>query len=323
MNQRIKILKPHKVLFMGTPGFSVPILKALHVSDKFDVALVVSQPDRPRGRKLKLTPSPVKAAAQDLQLEVISPEKVSADVIKDYHKDQCFDFALVVAYGQILRQDLLDLLPGKFINIHASLLPKWRGAAPIQRSIMEGDESTGVAFQVMEKTLDTGPLIYSEEIKIEPNENSIELADRLSTLSAACLESALVPFLQGEVEPRIQSHNEATYANKISKEESFIDWNCSAQEINNRIRGLQWGPGAVSLFRGKRLKIIATEVVEDVSIRCGQVFALEKDRIVVGTGLGGLALLQVQPAGKAPMGATDFINGYGLNVGDSFEAPPD
>lgn len=319
--------KKHRILFMGTPDFGSSTLKALVSDPEIEVCLVISQPDTKRGRKMQLTPSPIKAKALALGLTVETPEKVSSPEYIEKIKALNLDAVLVLAYGQLLKQDLLDVLPGKFINIHASLLPRWRGAAPIQRAIMAGDNETGLAFQVMKLKLDSGPIIFEEKTKILENENSLELADRLAVLSAASVCKVLKGHIKGELDLKPQDEDLITYAKKIEKSESLIDWSNSALEIHNQIRGLKWGPGAHSLFEGKRLKISKTQVKNqtrnDEDFKPGALQSIEelesKELILwIGTAKGLLGVSSVQPEGKPPQKIRDFVNGYTLTIGQRF-----
>ncbi len=308
----------YKVLFMGTPEFGVPTLKALLDSSEFDVELVITQPDRPSGRKMKLTPSPIKSFALENGVEVISPEKVSTPEIIESIKKRNFDVVVVLAFGQLLKQDLLDVLPNKFINIHASLLPRWRGAAPIQRAVMSGDLETGVSLQIMELSLDTGPVIFEEKVLIGENENSLELANRLSDISARTISKALLAYLKNEVTPKPQDESKATYAKKIQKSEGLINWSeFSAQEIHNQIRGLKWGPGAFTYYNEKRVKVSDTFVSEAEQLASGKI-KREDGFILVGCKKGALGIRSFQPQNSKALSVGDFINGYGLTEKSCF-----
>ncbi len=320
----IKDSKP-KVLFMGTPEFCLPTLRALKDSDKLSLDLVITQPDSKRGRRLELKSSPVKSFCIDNEIKVWTPDSVSsAESIKKI-KAKKFDLIVVLAYGQILKQTLLDLMPDAFINIHASLLPKWRGAAPIQRAVMSGDLVTGLSFQLMRLKLDTGPVIFEKRTKILNNEDSYELMNRLSTMSGELVEEVLLRYYEKKLEPPVlQDESLASYAKKISKSEGEIEWLNSASEIHNTIRGLAWGPGAFSFFKSKRIKISQTEVIKDLEDlseepdQVGCVCRIDKNAFYVSTRIGFLKISSVQPEGKAKMTVLAFVNGYGLTLGDSF-----
>lgn len=314
------------IAFFGTPEFSVPVLEALHSSEEFDVKVVISQPDRPAGRKLKLTPSPVKAWALEQNLPVLTPESCKTDEFIETFQKLNVEGAVVVAFGQILNKKLLSLCPHKFVNLHASLLPRWRGAAPIQRAIMEGDFETGVCLQVMVRKLDAGDIISEVKTKISEEENSLELHDRLSRLGANSIVKDLKAYFSGEITPRTQDEALATYAAKIEKNETWIDWAKSAQEVWNHIRGLAWGPGGTTRYKDKRLKIIKAQPIMNSQkalegARAGEVISLDEDSFDVLCGVLNnkntyLKIFTVQPESKPTMSVKDFLNGTALQKGD-------
>lgn len=307
-----------KTVFFGTPEFAIPTLEALVEDSKFEVKHVISQPDRPAGRKMRLTPSAVKARAQELGLPVHTPEKCNTEEFLEFFKAQEADLAVVVAFGQILPQKLLQLLPNKFVNLHGSLLPRWRGAAPIQRAIMEGDLKSGVSLQVMVKKLDAGDVISEVATLIEPNENAISLHDRLALLGARLVQETLPDYLQGKITPTAQEESQVTYAHKIDKAESLIDWNLPAKQIHQNLRGLALGPGAHCVFRGKKLKIHrALALAEESSVPVGAVSQVDAHSFTVQTGKGQLQILEVQPESKAKMDVKAFLAGNALEAGQS------
>lgn len=309
-------MNPYKVIFMGTPEFACPVLEALVSDKRIEVPLVVTQPDAPRGRKLKLQASPVKEKAQNLNLEVFSPDKISDEKNFKLLKEIKPDLVLVLAYGQILKQSLLDLFPDRFINIHASLLPRWRGAAPIQRALMEGDKVSGVSYQIMRLKLDSGPLVFKEEFTLPDSMDSKKLAEELSSLSAKTAPQVVVDYLEGRLVAKEQKEADVTYAAKIKKEESLIFWDKPAKKIHNEIRGLQWGPGAYTLYKGKRLKVSKTCFSDGACSHAGSVISLDKGVMWVGTSQGLLGLQEVQPEGKAKMNIESFKNGYQVKEGE-------
>jgi methionyl-tRNA formyltransferase len=321
---------PYKIAFFGTPEFSVPILKSLYESEGFEVVTVVSQPDRPSGRNLKLTPSPVKAWALKNGLPVITPETCKTPEFIEAIKKLNLDAVVVVAFGQILNQKLLDIYPHKFINIHASLLPRWRGAAPIQRAVMFGDKKTGVSAQVMVKKLDAGDVIFESVTEIKSDENSVQLHDRLSNLAAEGIIDGLTSYLKGELDPKVQDESLVNYAAKIEKNETWIDWSQSADVVWNHIRGLALGPGGACIYKGKRLKIIKAEPVfaNIKGHNLGDVIAIDTDSFMVLCGptasdasLSGLKVFEVQPESKPIIKVKDFLNGSGLKVNDNLSVP--
>lgn len=332
----MKLQKPYKIVFFGTPEFAVPTLKALNASDLFEVCLVVSQPDRPSGRKLKLTPSPVKAWAEANGLPVLTPETCKTDEFLNHFRSLNVEGAVVVAFGQILTQKLLNLCPAQFINMHASLLPRWRGAAPIQRAIMAGDTLTGVSAQVMVKRLDAGDVIFEVKTEISEDENSVELHDRLAQLAAGQCAEGIAEYFKGTTLPKSQDESLVTYATKIEKSETWVDWTKSASEIWNHIRGLALGPGGATQYKNKRLKIIKAVPIVNQTLQDfmqkqnitlgdlktpGEVLFAKSEGLFVICGEKSKSVLQihqVQPESKPVMKASDFINGSGLKAGEVF-----
>lgn len=311
-------LKKPKILFMGTPEFCLPTLKALKESNKLDLNMVISQPDSPSGRKMKLTPSAVKKYAMDNEIPVETPLKVSDPEYVKYLSSKNFDLVVVLAYGQLLKQSLLDIVPNKFINIHGSLLPRWRGAAPVQRALMAGDEKSGVSFQLMRLKLDSGPVIFEKEIPLDLAMTSFNLQQELSKLAAQNIEEVILKHLAGELELKEQDESLVTYAHKIKKEESELDLNNEALTLHNRVRGLLWGPGAYVYVGKKRLKLFETEVDLNEEAPVGSYFKSSDGKIWIGTGRGLLGVGSVQLEGRPKVPAKDFINGYGLTLGFSF-----
>lgn len=317
----------YRILFMGTPDFACPTLEALAKDLQIEVPLVISQPDAKRGRKMEMHPSPVKAKAQVLGLVVETPDKVSTPEYIEKIKALNLDAVLVMAYGQLLKQDLLDVLPDRFINIHASLLPRWRGAAPIQRALMAGDKETGLSFQVMRLKLDSGPIIFEKKVEIQPNEDSFDLQEILSTCALGELSQVIKNHVDGKTQPQEQNEADATYAKKIQKAEGLIDWSKTAGELHDQIRGLQWGQGAYTQFNGKRLKVSDTEVqrkgeswksFEEGVICSIEILDDEFSAVLVSTKEDVLVIKSLQPEGKLSMKAKDFVNGYGLTIGQRF-----
>lgn len=305
-----------RTVFFGTPEFAVPTLEALVEDSRFEVVHVISQPDRPAGRKMRLTPSIIKARALELGLPVTTPEKCNTPEFLEFFKTLNADLAVVVAFGQILPQKLLDVLDQKFVNLHGSLLPRWRGAAPIQRSIMEGDLKTGVSLQVMVKKLDAGAVISEVATLIEPNENAISLHDRLSLLGARLVQDTLPQYCAGEITPTAQDESLVTYAHKIEKSESEMDWNLPAKQIHQNLRGLALGPGAFCIFKGKKLKIHRALVISRNSDqRPGCVSMVEAQSFSVQTGEGQLQVLEVQPESRSKMDVKAFMLGNPLELG--------
>lgn len=310
-----------RVVFLGTPEFARVSLQKLLEDSHYKVVGVVTQPDRPSGRKLQLTPTPVKTLALQHGLPVLTPESLRKDpqaveTIKSWRAE----VAVVVAFGQILDQNFLDLFPFGCVNVHASLLPIWRGAAPIQRSVEAGDLKTGVALQKMVLKLDAGGVIGSREIVLDDEINSLELHDKLAVLGADLLHIELMDYLRGNLAPVAQDESLVTYAKKIEKSESELNFSEPARKLHNKVRGFVWGPGTFTVFQGKRLKIHKTRVVEEKSHGvAGEIKSVNKDSFIVQTGEGTLEILEVQPESKSKMKAQDFITGFqiqkGMNLG--------
>ena len=311
MNKSDKI-STIKIGFMGTPDFSVPVLKSL-TKGNFDISCVFTQKGKPAGRGMKNSDSAVFKYASENNLYVRTPEKFNKEEI-DFISDQKLDVLLVVAYGMILPEEVLKLPKYGCINIHASLLPFWRGAAPIQRSIIAGDNVTGLSYMVMEKGLDVGPVIKRQEIKINSEDNFLILHNALSNLAADSVNNVINDYLNGRLKKEDQDNSKASYANKIKKEEARINWDNSAQFIKNLINGLSPKPCAWTMtYEGKRLKILKAKV-EEISEKAGFIINDDsiKDGFIVGCGNHSVRVLRVQPEGKKEMNAKDYLRGNKL-----------
>lgn len=297
-----------RVVFMGTPEFSVPVLDAL-VNAGHEIAAVYCQPPRQAGRGKKERPTPVHACATELGLEVRHPVSLKGAEDQADFAALNADVAVVVAYGLILPQAILDAPAQGCLNIHASLLPRWRGAAPIHRAIMSGDAETGICIMQMEAGLDTGPVLLREETAIEAEETTAQLHDRLSDMGAALIVEALakLPTLTPEVQPE----DGVTYASKIDKAEAVIDWSAPAAVVDRKIRGLSPFPGAFVEYDGQRIKLLASRLV------CGEGAPGEvlDDQLTVACGSGAVQLLRLQRAGKAAQDAEVFLRGLPLPKG--------
>lgn len=306
-----------RVLFCGTPEFARHQLEALVQDKDYTVVTVVSQPDRPAGRGHKLTPSPVKSFALERGIPVLTPEAASDEEFITALKKQNYDVCIVVAYGQILRRSFLDMFPGKCVNLHASLLPRWRGAAPIQRAIMSGDAETGICLQVVVPKLDAGAVIGERKLTLQISDDALTVYDKLGTLGKELLAVELKKFLDGSLQPISQDESLVTYAHKIEKRESEIDWSKPAIELHNQVRGLAAGPQASTYFQGKRLKILRTLPTSGQGAP-GQIVEASGESLLVGCGEGLLQLLVVQPESKKPMAVSEFLRGYSVDKGGSF-----
>ncbi|MCF8564425.1 methionyl-tRNA formyltransferase [Alicyclobacillus tolerans] len=299
------------VLFMGTPDFAVPSLEAL-VNAGYPTT-VVTQPDREVGRKKVLTPPVVKQAAQKLGLEVLQPEKVGAQAVLEKIAELGPSVAITAAYGQILPQRLLDLFPFGVLNIHASLLPRWRGAAPIQRAIMAGDETTGVTLMKTVLALDAGPVLGAEKVAIEPDDDTGTLHDKLAQAGADLLVRLLPQYLAGELIPVEQETTGITYAHRIGREDEFVNWGQDARTVYNQLRALSPAPGASTVYRGQTLKIWSSKPAADEAGGASNVLAgtavLQDGKVLVRCNDGFVELLELQPSGKRKMVASDWLRG--------------
>ncbi|WP_201766924.1 methionyl-tRNA formyltransferase [Chrysiogenes arsenatis] len=302
-----------RVGFMGTPEFSVASLHA--VADHFTVPIVITQPDKPAGRKLQLTPSAVKVAAQSLNLPVVTPDKIRRDSeLIDELRTMNLDAIVVVAYGQILPQALLDIPRFGCYNIHASLLPKLRGAAPIHRAITDGETETGITIIRMDAGLDTGDMVLRRGIPIG-NATTPELHNQLKTLGAEAIISALYAVFDGSAVFTAQDHAAHTYARKLTKEEAHIDWTQDATVLANKVRGLTPWPGTETTWQGKRLKVLRATPCRQSGVP-GTIVSLGDSGLEVACGNGSLLLGEVQLDGKKPVSAADFIRGHHITAGE-------
>ncbi len=299
---------------MGTPEFAVPTLASLGQAGH-SILSVVTQPDRPAGRGKKLTAPPVKVKALELGLPVFQPERIKRDEGFDHLEALAPDVIVVVGYGQIIPQRIIDLPQHGCVNIHSSLLPKYRGTAPVNWAIVNGETVTGVCTMQLVFKLDAGDILLSRETPIGPDETAPELNDRLSISGAELSVETLAGLEAGTITPRPQNHDEMTYAPLIKREDGLIDWTMSAQQIHNRVRGFDPWPGAYTFWRGGRFQIRRTIPCEwrdrpcEGSDGAGQI-AVEGDALLVGCGEGRLKALEVQPEGKKRMLAADFVRGY-------------
>ena len=301
-----------RLAFMGTPDFAVPTLAEL-IAQGHDIACVYSQPPRPKGRGMVLEKGPVHKFAESAGLVVRTPLSLKSEAEQAEFAALDLDAAIVVAYGLLLPKAILEAPKLGCFNLHGSLLPRWRGAAPIQRAVMAGDAETGVMVMQMEEGLDTGPVLMAERVKVA-RKTSGDLTSELSRLGADLMVRALGALERGGVTPQPQSADGVTYAKKISKEEARIDWSRSAVEIDGHVRGLAPFPGAWTEVNGERLKVLYAEPVSGN----GKPGLLLDDELTVGCGEGALKLLKVQRAGKSVMTAADLLKGFTLQRGTQF-----
>lgn len=304
-----------KLIFMGTPEFAATSLRLLADSEH-QILAVYTQPDRPTGRKRRMTPSAVKQVAEERKIPIYQPETLRNPEVINQLEELAPDVIVVVAYGKLLPKEILQIPPKGAVNVHGSLLPKYRGAAPIQRSVLNGDAVTGITTMYLAEGLDTGDMIYQEETAIGENETSSELFLRLAPIGASLLMKTLQAIDQGTA-PRIpQREEESSYASVLTKEESPLSFNKPAQEVHNQIRGLCEWPGAVAPFHGKQCKIFRSRLVPDCFGPAG--ILLDDRRLIIGCRDGAVELLELQLAGAKRTSASDFINGHRMKKGDSF-----
>jgi methionyl-tRNA formyltransferase len=299
-----------RLAFLGTPDFAVPTLIEL-IGQGHDIAAVYSQPARPKGRGLAAEPSPVARQAELHGLALRTPETLKSVDAQTEFAALALDAVIVVAYGLILPKPILDAPRLGCFNLHSSLLPRWRGAAPIQRAIMAGDTETGIMVMRMEEGLDTGPVLMAERVAIGRKTYG-DLQDELARLGADLIARALAALERGSIEERKQPDEGATYAKKILKEEARIDWSKSSREIDCLIRGLSPSPGAWCEIRGERIKVLYADPV-DGSGAPGEIL---DDRLTIACGQGALRVVRLQRAGRAPMQAQDFLRGFALKPGE-------
>lgn len=310
-----------KIIFMGTPEFSVGVLTMLH-EEGYDIAAVVTQPDRPVGRKRVLTPPPVKEEAVRLGLPVIQPEKLTGSAELQEIIELQPDLIVTAAFGQLLPKELLDTPALGCINVHASLLPKYRGGAPIHQAVMDGETETGVTIMYMAEKLDAGDIISQVVSPIEEADDTGTMFTKLSIAGTSLLKETLPTIIAGTNERRVQDETLVSFASNISREQERIDWTHSARAIYNQVRGLHPWPVAYTKFADDQVKIWWGQEDEQTSdAQPGEIIGLEKDRIIVQTGNGSFAITDLQPAGKKRMTATVFLNGIGSKwqVGEKFE----
>ena len=299
------------LVFFGTPDIGLKSLEHFYNSDKFDVLAVVTQPDKPSGRGHKLTPSPIKQFALEHNIKVFQPKSIrkEPEIIKAL-KELKPDFFVTFAFGQILSQEVLDIPKYETINLHVSLLPKYRGANPIQRAIINGDKETGICTMITELGLDCGDICLKYPIEITKNMNCVELFEICAEKSPELLEKTLIGLKEGTIKPTCQCEDGVCFADKLKKEECKIDWTKSAEEIHNLVRGVYKCPGAFFEFRNKIIKVMETEPLdENMEGRPGEFVRFSKNGIDVKTGDGLLRLVRVKPEGKGEMLARDWANG--------------
>ncbi|MBX3189855.1 MAG: methionyl-tRNA formyltransferase [Labilithrix sp.] len=318
MTSSTKNPKAFRAVFFGTPQFAVPCLDAL--VEIADVAAVVCQPDRPSGRGLELSPPPVKQRAIELGLSVVQPTKLKTGEFAAWLREQNADVGLVVAYGRILPKDVLDAPRLGCVNVHASLLPKLRGAAPITWAVVRGEPETGVTLMQMDEGMDTGAMLEQLTTPITEEETAGDLSEKLSALGALAVRKGLPVYVSGGYTPQEQDHARATLAPILEKKDGQIDFSKSAREVHDHVRGMTPWPGAFTTSRGKTLKVHATRVTDLPAATekpaPGTIVFADKTRVIVACGERGVELTRVQLEGKKAISASDWFLGRGVAEGD-------
>ena len=306
-----------RTVFMGTPDFALQTLQGL-IDAGCKMVGVYTQPDRPKGRGKQLAAPPVKELAQKYDIPVYQPLKLRQPEAVAELEALAPDLIVVVAYGQILPKSVLEIPAHGCINVHASLLPKYRGAAPINKAIIEGETETGITTMYMDVGLDTGDMLVKKTLAIGPEETAGELHDRLASLGRETMEETLRQLCAGTLQREVQDDEQSTYASMMKKEDGRIDWNRSAQEIHNHVRGLDPWPGAYTTINGELLKLAETspEAAEGLP---GNVIAADKNGVCVACGSGSLRIQQLQLAGRKRLAAADFLRGCPLEAGAMME----
>jgi methionyl-tRNA formyltransferase len=308
------------IVFMGTPEFALPTLKALHHSSH-SILSVITQPDKPKGRGQKLLVSPVKQVALDLNIPILQPKTVNAPEFIDSLSQNQPDVIIVVAFGQILSEPFLKIPKQFCINLHSSLLPEYRGAAPIHRSILNGDTRTGVTTMIMDKGMDTGDILLMQETPIHETDNAQTLHDTLAEMGGALVLETLRRLEENTLLSTPQDNSHATYAAKLKKEEGLLKWEQSATTLWNQVRGLTPWPGTYTWLNKKRLRILKAQTAEGAAgDKPGQVMRVTDMGIEVGTGQGRLIIAELQPEGKKSMSAKSFLAGYKIERGTLFNS---
>jgi len=307
------------VVFFGTPQFAVPTLRRL-LDSTHSVAGVITQPDRPRGRGQKITHAPVKALALERGIPVYQPDRLKPPEVADTLRGWGADLGVVAAYGRIIPEQLLTIPRLGMVNVHASLLPKYRGAAPVHRAVINGDSQTGVTIMRVVKELDAGSMFAQVTRPIGPDETSDVVESALADMGAELLLTIVEQLASGNAREEPQDETQATYASRLTKEEGLIDWTRSASDIHNRVRGLYPWPHAYTFFKGTRLIILRSEVADAGASATspGTILRATSEAIHVATGDGELAILEVQPEGRRAMRAHDFLLGHRLATGETF-----
>ena len=302
-----------KIVFMGTSFFAVPILKSLY-QNGYPISVVYTQPAQKSKRGQRVNKSPIQGISETLNIEFRTPSSLKNNREEyEYLKKLNADIAIVVAYGQIIPKEILGLTKKGFINIHASLLPKWRGAAPIQRSIMNLDKQTGISIMKIDEKLDSGPVCNSYKLNVMHNDNAKIISDKLSALAAEKFLDNIDEILEDKMEFKEQNHEEATYADKIKKSEGKIDWNNSAENIIGKINGLYPSPGAWFIYNGERYKVLKAEIGNGM----GKIGSVLNDYLEISCSNKSLKILEIQREGKRPQNTKEFVLGSQIKKGSN------
>jgi methionyl-tRNA formyltransferase len=308
-----------RVYFMGAGKIAVPVLKALLDAENIELAGIGTQPDQPAGRKKKLTPTPVGQFAAEKQLEIDKIESVKDPSFMDKMRELGLDFIIVVSFGQILRQELLDIPKYCCLNVHASILPKYRGASPIAAAILNRDSETGVAFMKMDKGLDTGDVYQISRVRLDGNENADSLEISLGELAAEGIAEILRKIKSGELVSLVQDESQATLTRKVNKKDGEINWNEPSEKIAAMVRAYHPWPGAYFTLDSKKgqikLNITEARCVNELSGNAGEILQADKKALIVGCGNGALEILKLIPQGKKEMSGSAFLNGHSLSPG--------
>ncbi len=303
------VTKPLRIVFFGSPSFALPSLESLRDAGH-RVVLVVSQPDRPAGRGRRLMPPPVARYARDCDLPLWQTATLRGPEAEERLRAAKADAMALAAFAALVPRNLLDLAPTGILNVHPSLLPRWRGAAPIQSSLLTGDAETGVSIIRLVAAMDAGPILLRKSTSITPDDDYLTLEPRLASLGAALLVEALEGAVAGTIEPTPQDAAAATYCKKIERDDARIDWNEPAERIWNQVRAYRGWPQAFTTFRGQTLKVLRARPLDVAAPAPGLVAALPDGNLLVGTGSGALRLDEVTPEGKRPQAGADFLRGH-------------
>lgn len=318
-NEKNRNLEPLRVVFCGTPDFAVPTLEAM-IASEYRPVLVVTQPDRPRGRGQRLAPTPVKEIAVEAGLPIHQPEKLNSDASLEILESAGAVAAVVVAYSAKIGKRALSLFPKGWLNLHPSLLPAYRGAAPMQWALINGESRTGITTFFLNEEWDAGPICLQRELEIAPDEDYGSLSQRCAVEGAALVLESLRAVDAGTAEKWPQEDSAATFAPLLKPEDSIVDWNSTSTAIHNRVRGLSPRPGAYTEFRGKRVRLVRVcpAEIDSPGGAPGRIVRADGKGLIVATGLGSLAIERLQPENRSVLSGVDFVNGFRVQIGDRF-----